>query len=519
MSTNNDVSTDGAHGVAKRSTAEELAQAAHSLWEEYGPRHLAGELKNKDRRAIPQQDMPAQDPGVRCTNQQEVALGYTEEQARVEALRCLNCPTKPCISGCPVAIDIPSFVLQTAEGLYQDAIDTIKKSSLLPAICGRVCPQEAQCMLACTVGKAARDPMKSVAIGRIERFVADRERAAGAVKTPLVAPDSGFKVGVIGSGPAGLTAAADLRKAGHQVEIFEAFHKPGGVMIYGIPEFRLPKQIVQEEISGLEAMGVTIRTNFLIGRTRTIEDLIAKDGFDALFIGSGAGLPRFMNIPGENLVGVFSANEYLTRSNLMKAYDKERVDTPIYNSKEVAVLGGGNVAMDAARMALRIGAERVHVVYRRTRTEMPARVEEVDHAEEEGIIFHFLSNPVEILGDEEGKARAIRCQRYQLGEPDDSGRRRPVPIDGDFFEMEVDTVIPALGNVSNPLIRQTTDDLETNKWGNITVDEANRTSIPRVYAGGDIVLGAATVILAMGEGRRAAAAITDDLTAGRWDRS
>ena len=497
-------------------TPEELATEATQLWETWGTLHMAGDLKNKDRRQIPQQEMPAQDPMVRCTNQQEVALGYTAEQARVEALRCLNCPNAPCISGCPVSIDIPRFVMQAAAGEFQESIDTIKESSLLPAICGRVCPQEAQCMLKCTVGKAARDPMKSVAIGRIERYVADLEREAGAVKTPEVAPDTGFKVGVIGSGPAGLTAAADLRKAGHQVEIFEAFHKPGGVMIYGIPEFRLPKQIVQEEISGLEAMGVKIHTNFLIGRTRTIEDLLEKDGFDALFIGSGAGLPRFMNIPGENLVGVFSANEYLTRSNLMKAYDREHVDTPIYNSREVAVLGGGNVAMDAARMALRIGAEKVHVVYRRTRTEMPARVEEVDHAEEEGIEFHFLSNPVEILGDEEGKVRAIRCQRYELGEPDDSGRRRPMPIEDDYFEMEVDTVIPALGNVSNPLIRQTTDNLDTNKWGNITVDEENRTSIPRVYAGGDIVLGAATVILAMGEGRRAAAAITEDLTAGRW---
>ncbi|MFW5826940.1 MAG: NADPH-dependent glutamate synthase [Alkalispirochaeta sp.] len=498
-------------------TPEELAAEARRLWEQWGPRAAAGEIKNKDRRTIPQQPMPAQDPTVRCTNQHEVALGYTEEQARVEALRCLNCPTAPCINGCPVSINIPKFVLQAAAGDFQDSINTIKESSLLPAICGRVCPQEAQCMLECTVGKAARDPMQSVAIGRIERFVADREREAGAVQSPQIAPDTGFKVGVIGSGPAGLTAAADLRKAGHQVEIFEAFHKPGGVMIYGIPEFRLPKEIVQEEIAGLEAMGVQFHFNFLIGRTRTIEDLIAKDGFDALFIGSGAGLPKFMNIPGENLVGVFSANEYLTRSNLMKAYDQERVDTPIYESKEVAVLGGGNVAMDAARMALRIGAEKVHVIYRRTRAEMPARVEEVDHADEEGIEFHFLSNPVEILGDDDGRVRALRCQRYELGEPDDSGRRRPLPIEDDYFEMDVDTVIPALGNVSNPLLRQTTNDLDTNKWGNITVDEHNRTSIPRVYAGGDIVLGAATVILAMGEGRRAAATITEDLSARRWD--
>lgn len=503
--------------MVEHRSAAELAGEAKQLWSEYGERALEGELKNKERRAIPQMAMPAQDPAERRHNQQEVALGYTAEQARVEALRCLNCPTAPCIKGCPVAIDIPRFVQFAGEGRFQDSVNVIKESSLLPAICGRVCPQESQCMLECTVGKAARDPMQSVAIGRIERYVADLERESGTVEQPAVAADTGFRVGVIGSGPAGLTAAADLRKAGHHVEIFEAFHKPGGVMIYGIPEFRLPKKIVQQEIATLQAMGVELHLNFLIGRTRTIEDLLEKDAFDALFVGSGAGLPRFMNIPGENLVGVFSANEYLTRSNLMKAYDREHVDTPIYESRVVAVLGGGNVAMDAARMALRLGAEEVHVVYRRTRTEMPARVEEVDHAEEEGIVFHFLSNPVEILGNEEDRVRAIRCQRYELGEPDDSGRRRPIPIENDFFEMVVDTVIPALGNVSNPLIRQTTDDLETNKWGNIVVDGDSRTSIPRVYAGGDIVLGAATVILAMGEGRRAAATITADLAAGRWD--
>lgn len=497
-------------------TAEDLAREANALWAEYGDRALAGELTNKERRAIPQMAMPSQDPMERRRNQHEVALGYTAEQARLEAMRCLNCPTAPCVKGCPVAIDIPRFVLLAAQGEFQASIQVIKESSLLPAICGRVCPQESQCMLECTVGKAARDPMQSVAIGRIERFVADLERESGIVEQPRIAPDTGFRVGVIGSGPAGLTAAADLRKAGHQVEIFEAFHKPGGVMVYGIPEFRLPKKIVEQEIATLRAMGVEFHLNFLIGRTRTITDLLEKDRFDALFIGSGAGLPRFMEIPGENLVGVFSANEYLTRSNLMKAYDREHVDTPIYESRVVAVLGGGNVAMDAARMALRLGAEEVHVVYRRTRTEMPARVEEVDHAEEEGIIFHFLSNPVEILGDEDDRVRSIRCRRYELGEPDDSGRRRPVPLEGDFFEMEVDTVIPALGNVSNPLIRQTTRELDTNGRGNIVVDEHNRTSIPRVYAGGDIVLGAATVILAMGEGRRAAATITEDLATGRW---
>lgn len=497
-------------------SAQELAREAEELWREFGPRAAEGTLKNKDRRNIPQMAMPAQDPEVRRANQSEVPLGYTEEQARLESLRCLNCPTAPCVAGCPVAIDIPRFLLLAADGHFQESINTIKEASLLPAVCGRVCPQETQCMLECTVGKAARDPMQSVAIGRVERYVADLERDHGTVEVPAVGPDTGFRIGVIGSGPAGLTAAADLRKAGHRVEIFEAFHKPGGVMIYGIPEFRLPKTIVEAEIQGLERMGVTFHLNFLIGRTRTIGDLIKKDKFDALFIGSGAGLPRFMSIPGENLVGVFSANEYLTRANLMKAYDREHVDTPIYESRVVAVLGGGNVAMDAARMALRLGAEEVHVVYRRTRTEMPARVEEVDHAHEEGIIFHFLSSPVEILGNDQDRVCAIRCQRYELGEPDDSGRRRPVAIEGDFFEMAVDTVIPALGNVANPLIRKTTQELETNKWGNIVVDEQNRTSMDRVYAGGDIVLGAATVILAMGEGRRAAAAITEDLASGRW---
>jgi glutamate synthase (NADPH/NADH) small chain len=497
-------------------SVDTLEKEAAALWEELRPLEAEGTLKTKDRLAIPQQDMPAQDPVARGKNQQEVAIGYTDSQVRVEALRCLQCKKGPCIAGCPVSIDIPRFIQHAAVGDYQAAVDVIKESSLLPSICGRVCPQEVQCMAKCTVGKSLKDVMQSVAIGRIERFVSDWEREHGKMSLPEIAPDTGFKVAVVGSGPAGLTAAADLRKAGHQVEIFEAFHKAGGVMIYGIPEFRLPKAIVEREVQALEAMGVKFHLNYLIGRTRTVEDLVTKDGFDAVFIGSGAGLPRFMNIEGENLVGVFSANEYLTRSNLMKAYDKEHVDTPIYPSKKVAVLGGGNVAMDAARMALRLGAEEVNVIYRRTRAEMPARAEEVEHAIEEGITFHFLTNPTRILGTDDGVVRGIECQKYELGEPDESGRRRPVPIEGSEFELEMDTVIPALGNVSNPLIRQTTEDLETNKWGNITVDENNRTSIDRVYAGGDIVLGAATVILAMGEGRQAAATITGDLTEGKW---
>lgn len=486
-----------------------LQEEAVKIYNELKEKNNA--LNPKERRDIPQMDMPAQDPILRGKNQEEVALGYSPEQAIVESTRCLQCKNAPCVKGCPVGIDIPAFLDAAAKGDFQHSVDIIKESSLLPAICGRVCPQETQCMELCTVGKMKKDPMKSVAIGRVERFVADLERESNKVKVPEIKTSTGKRVAVIGSGPASLTAAADLRKAGHEVEVFEAFHKPGGVMIYGIPEFRLPKVIVQKEISLLESMGVKFHMNFLVGRTRTIEALMKKDGFDAVFIGSGAGLPKFMNIPGENLVGVFSANEYLTRSNLMKAYDKDNVDTPIYHSKNVAVLGGGNVAMDAARMALRLGAESVNVIYRRTKREMPARAEEIEHAEEEGIKFHFLTNPTKIFGDAEGRVEAIECLKYELGEPDESGRRRPLPIEGSEFQMEMDTVIPALGNGSNPLIKQTTDNLETNKWGNITVDEFNRTSIPGVYAGGDIVLGAATVILAMGEGRIAAKTITEDL--------
>lgn len=490
-------------------TFVELEQEALKHYD--GLKDKNNNLKTKERIAIPQMDMPAQDPLVRGRNQKEVTLGYTKEQAMVESLRCLQCKTAPCIKGCPVGIDIPGFLDAAAKGNFQDSVDIIKKSSLLPAICGRVCPQETQCMEFCTVGKTFKDPMKAVAIGRVERYVADLERESSVVKIPEIKEPTGFKVGIIGSGPAGLAAAADLRQEGHDVEVFEAFHKPGGVMIYGIPEFRLPKAIVEKEIDTLKAMGVKFRMNFLVGRTRTIADLINKDNFDAIFIGSGAGLPKFMNIPGENLVGVFSANEYLTRSNLMKAYDKENVDTPIYHSNKVAVLGGGNVAMDAARMALRLGAKEVNVIYRRTRTEMPARIEEIEHAEEEGIHFHYLTNPVKIIGDSEGRVNGIECLKYELGEPDDSGRRRPIAIEGSEFFMEMDTVIPALGNGSNPLIKQTTKELETNKWGNITVDEHNRSSMAKVYAGGDIVLGAATVILAMGEGRTAAKTITNDL--------
>ncbi len=488
-------------------TREQLDQDARKRLAEIEAR--TEPLSNKERMAIPAQEMPAQDPQARRHTTSEVALGYTEAQARLEAMRCLQCKNAPCIKGCPVAIDIPGFVGAIADGDYAKAIAIIKQNSLLPAVCGRVCPQESQCQATCTLTKVFKDPQKAVAIGRLERFVADWERDQGLIENPEVKPDTGKKVAVIGSGPAGLVVAADVRREGHEVTVFEAFHKFGGVMMYGIPEFRLAKKIVETEIHTLENMGVKMVPNFVIGRTRKLKDLIGKDGFDAVFVGTGAGLPKFMNIDGENLVGVFSANEYLTRANLMKAYEKGRAATPIAHSHRVAVLGGGNVAMDAARTALRLGADEVHLVYRRTEKEMPARVEEVEHAKEEGVIFHTLENAKRILGTDDGRVRAIECLRYELGEPDDSGRRRPVAIEGSEFEMEVDTVIVAIGNDSNPLIKQTTPDIDTNKWGNILTDETGKTSMDRVFAGGDIVLGAATVILAMGEGRRAAKAIND----------
>jgi glutamate synthase (NADPH/NADH) small chain len=465
-------------------------------------------LTPKDRMAIPPQEMPSQDPVARRANMNEVALGYSAEQARAEALRCFQCRNAPCIAGCPVAIDIPGFVKAVAEGRFEEAIAIIRRNSLLPAVCGRVCPQETQCQEPCTLGKSLKSTDKAVSIGRLERFVADLERESGRIRPPDVKPPTGRKVAVIGSGPAGVTVAADVRREGHDVTLFEAFHKPGGVLVYGIPEFRLPKRIVQQEIDALVAMGVKLQTNFVVGRTRKLQDLLDKDGFDAVFIGTGAGLPKFMGIEGENLVGVFSANEYLTRANLMRAYDAAKSHTPIFRSRKAAVLGGGNVAMDAARMAVRLGAAEVHLVYRRTEVEMPARVEEVAHAKEEGVIFHMLQNAKRILGDEQGCVKAMECLRYELGEPDSSGRRRPVEIQGSEFLMEVDTVIVAIGNESNPLIKQTTLGLDTDKWGHILADkETGRTSLDRVYAGGDIVLGAATVILAMGEGRRAAASI------------
>jgi len=473
-----------------------------------------GQLKPSDRFDIPCQDMPVQDEVERQDNINEVAQGYTELQARLETMRCLECKNAPCIKGCPVEIRIKDFVGAIAEGRYKESLEIIKENSLLPAVCGRVCPQEAQCQKYCTVGKKFKDPTKAVSIGRLERYVADLDRDNDSI--PEAGAATGMKVAVIGSGPGGIVAASDTRRAGHEVTIFEAFHKPGGVLVYGIPEFRLPKSIVKKEIEVIEKMGVKITCNFVVGKTRTIRQLMEKDGFDAVYIGVGAGLPRFMSIEGESLVGVYSANEYLTRANLMKAYKfGDGADTPILNSKKVAVIGGGNVAMDSARTAVRLGAEKVYLIYRRSEKEMPARIEEVHHAKEEGIEFHLLRNPKRIIGDESYRVKAIECLKYELGEPDESGRRRPVPIEGTEFTIDVDTVIVAIGNGANPLIQQTTEGLKFNKWGNIEVDEHCRTSIEGVYAGGDIVLGSATVILAMGQGRIAAAAINEYLARGK----
>lgn len=450
--------------------------------------------------------MPSQDPKIRSANFDEVALGYTEEQALSEAARCLSCKNPLCVSGCPVSIDIPGFIGKIKEKDYSGAYGVIAESSLLPAICGRVCPQESQCEKYCVRGKKG-DP---VGIGRLERFAADLHMKSDD-KPKRPEKKNGKKVAVVGSGPAGLSCAGVLAKKGYDVTIYEALHVAGGVLMYGIPQFRLPKEIVQKEINNLRELDVKIETNHIIGKTFTIDDL-KSDGFDAVFIGSGAGLPRFMNIPGENLVGVYSANEFLTRINLMKAY-KNDSHTPVMHFKNAAIVGGGNVAMDAARSAKRLGAENVYIIYRRSEAELPARAEEVEHAKEEGIIFRTLCNPVEILGDENGLVKGIRCIEMELGEPDESGRRRPVEKTGSEFEIEMDCVIMSIGTTPNPLIASTTEGLETNRWGGIVVDEKTcRTSRDTVYAGGDAVSGAATVILAMGAGKKAAESIDEMLS-------
>ena len=449
--------------------------------------------------------MPEQDPKVRARNFKEVALGYTPEQAIEEAGRCLNCKKPKCVEGCPVNVRIPEFIAKVAEGDFKAAYEIITSTNALPALSGRVCPQESQCESKCVRGVKG----EPVAIGRLERFVADWYRE-NVNAMPEKAPSNGLKVAVVGSGPAGLTCASDLAKKGYEVTVFEALHTAGGVLVYGIPEFRLPKAIVANEVKKLEAQGVEVMTDMVIGRVLSIDELFDM-GYKAVFVGSGAGLPMFMHIPGEALKGVFSANEYLTRTNLMKAYTEE-ADTPIMKSKAVAVVGGGNVAMDGARCAMRLGADKVYIVYRRGEAEMPARKEEQHHAKEEGIEFKTLCNPVEILGDENGRVKAIRCIRMELGEPDASGRRRPVGVPDSAFDMDVDCVIMALGTSPNPLIKSTTAGLMTNKKGGIVVNEDGLTSRENVYAGGDAVTGAATVILAMGAGKTAAKAIDEALS-------
>ncbi len=459
-------------------------------------------------------EMPTQEPAVRARNFREVALGYDEETAVAEALRCLNCKNRPCVTGCPVNIRIPDFIAKMKERDFEGAYDVITESSSLPAVCGRVCPQESQCESKCTLGIK----FEPVGIGRLERFVADRhnEKAGAEIKVP---EQNGHRVAIVGSGPSGLTCAGDLAKKGYKVTVFEALHTAGGVLVYGIPEFRLPKRIVAKEVETLKKLGVDVQTNVIIGKTLTVDELF-DDGFEAVFIGSGAGLPNFMNIPGESLKGVYSANEFLTRSNLMKAY-LDNPTTPIMKGGNVAVVGGGNVAMDAARTALRLGAEKVYIVYRRSMEELPARREEVEHAEEEGIDFRLLCNPVEVLGysnpddprdPRNGFVKGIKCVKMALGEPDESGRRRPEPVEGSEFVLDVDAVVIAIGTSPNPLIKSTTKGLEVNRKGGIIVNEDGLTSRENVFAGGDAVTGAATVISAMGAGKVAAAAIDKALS-------
>jgi glutamate synthase (NADPH/NADH) small chain len=449
--------------------------------------------------------MPKQEPKVRRQNFNEVALGYTEQQALEEASRCLQCPKPQCVGGCPVSISIPEFIKLIKEGKYEEAARKVKEKNALPAVCGRVCPQEEQCQKFCIMGKVG----EPVSIGRLERFVADWGRARG-VKVSEKPPPTGRKVAVVGAGPAGLTVAAELARLGHGVVIFEALHLPGGVLVYGIPEFRLPKSIVRAEVDYVQKLGAELKLGYLIGRIHTIPELL-KTGFDAIFVGTGAGLPAFMNVPGENLGGIYSANEFLIRVNLMKSYAFPFYDTPIRIGKHVVVIGGGNVAMDSARSALRLGAEEVCIVYRRSREELPAREEEIENAEEEGIVCKFLAAPTRFIGDEKGWVKQMECICMELGPPDESGRRRPVPCKGSEFIMDVDAVVVAIGRTPNPIIQSTTEGLQVTKWGTIVVDENGKTSLEGVYAGGDIVTGEATVISAMGAGKKAARAIHEYL--------
>ena len=458
-------------------------------------------MTNKERMKIPRQPMPARAADERSAGFCEVNLGLPEQLAILEAQRCLFCPDPKCVNGCPVSIEIATFIRRLADGDFAGAADVLCRDNALPGISGRVCPQEKQCECVCVRAKAGG----SVAIGYLERFVADWARERRGPVTERPAP-TGFRIAIVGSGPAGLTAAGELARRGHEVTVFEALHQPGGVLVYGIPEFRLPKEIVRKEVDGLRQLGVEIVTNVVIGRTYTIDDLLNEEGYQAVFIANGAGLPVFLGIPGENLKGVYSANEFLTRVNLMRAWDQE-ADTPVLRPRRAVIIGGGNTAMDAVRTSRRLGSDPATLVYRRSRAEMPARVEEVHHAEEEGIVFQFLTNPVAILADEHGWVRALLCERMELGEPDGSGRRRPVTIAGSQFEIPCDVVIEAIGTRANPLLTQTTPDLKVNAKGYIEIDENNMTSKPGVFAGGDIVRGAATVILAMGDGKKTAATI------------
>jgi glutamate synthase (NADPH/NADH) small chain len=467
-------------------------------------------LTNKERMKIARQEMPMQEGLTRVQNFSEVNLGFTEELAKMEALRCLQCPKPTCVEGCPVGIKISDFISLVAEGDYLGAAAKVKEDNLLPAICGRVCPQEEQCEVKCVIGKKG----EPVAIGRLERFVADYERELIGIRTPEIKSKTNKRVAIVGSGPAGLSCAGDLIQQGHDVTVFEALHELGGVLIYGIPEFRLPKEIVKAEIDSLKKLGVDFQTNAVIGFTDTIDELL-QNGYDAVFIAVGAGLPYFLNIPGENFNGVYSSNEFLTRVNLMKAYQFPNCDTPVFHcsGKRVAVFGGGNTAMDAVRTSKRLGAEHAYIIYRRSDVEMPARKEEIHHAKEEGIEFIYLANPLEFIGTKDGWLKAVKLQKMELGEPDSSGRRRPVPILGSEYELEIDMAVIAIGNGSNPIIQKTTPELHFNKWGNIIVDESTmKTSKEGVFAGGDIVTGGATVILAMGAGRKAAAAINQYVT-------